>query len=335
MNRPDPDSPMVEVVQLARCYPGLVALDKISFTVNRGEIVGFLGPNGAGKTTTLRILAGYLAPTSGTARVAGLDVVRDSLLVRSKIGYLPENVALYPDMRVIEYLRFRGALKGVYGRALRVRLDQLMESCGLVDVQRKIIGFLSKGYRQRVGLADSLLNEPDLVILDEPTIGLDPNQIRMIRNLIRSLAPRHTVLLSSHILPEVETVCDRVMIINQGRIVASDTPANLTGLLKGNRCIRAEIHGPLDAVRAELALLPGVIRVEAGNLPDGWVRWVCESPKDMDIRPDIYRMVSRHPWGLRELGVERANLEDVFVQVTRNDAADDARDFRAAGGPSA
>lgn len=309
---------MIRVENLTRRFAGVTALDAISFEVRRGEIVGFLGPNGAGKTTTMRILTGYLAPTSGRVSVAGLDVLLDAVEVRRRIGYLPESIAIYPEMRVVEYLRYRGRLKGLYRRRLRARVEAVMADCGLVDVRRKLIGNLSKGYRQRVGLADSLLHEPDLVILDEPTIGLDPNQIRMIRNLIRSLAPRHTVLLSSHILPEVETVCDRVLIINRGRIVVSDTPGNLVGLLKGNVRVVAEVQGPPEAVRGELEMVPGILRVFHENL-DGWGRYLCECEKGRDVRPEVFRVAAAKGWALRELRAERQNLEDVFVAVTHED----------------
>lgn len=322
---------MIRVENLTRRFAGVTALDSISFEVRRGEIVGFLGPNGAGKTTTMRVLTGYLAPTSGRVSVAGLDVLLDSREVRQKIGYLPENVAIYPEMRIIEYLRYRGRLKGLHGRKLRSRIDDVVSSCGLGDVRRKVVGTLSKGYRQRVGLADSLLHEPEVVILDEPTIGLDPNQIRMVRNLVKGLAPRHTVLLSSHILPEVETVCERVLIINRGRIVASDTPGSLVGLLKGNMHVSVEIQGPTDTVKTELETIPGVVKVTY-MAHDVWGPYVCECAKGRDIRTEIFRAVAARGWVMRELRSERQNLEDVFVAMTAEDIQPSQAGNGAAGG---
>ncbi|MFM8364216.1 MAG: ABC transporter ATP-binding protein, partial [Verrucomicrobiota bacterium] len=218
---------MIKVENLVKKFGATTAVDGIDFEVGKGEIVGFLGPNGAGKSTTMRMLAGFLPPTSGRATVAGFDVFTESLRAREHIGYMPENVPLYPDMRVGEFLRYRAALKGVPGRRLNERIGDVLELCGLADVRKKIIGRLSKGYRQRVGLADAMVHEPDLLILDEPTIGLDPNQIRLVRDLIRNLRRHHTILLSTHILPEVEALCSRVIIINKGRIEALDTPQNL------------------------------------------------------------------------------------------------------------
>src|SRR5437899_7053222 len=221
------DGLMIEVTDLTKRYAGVTAVSDISFSVARGEIVGLLGPNGAGKSTTMRILACYLPATSGTVRVAGLDVFRQSDEVRRRIGYMPENNPLHYDMRVREYLKFRARLKGLGRKRCRERVDTVMQQCGLTDVSRRIIGQLSKGYRQRVGLADALVHEPELIILDEPTIGLDPNQIRSVRQLIKSLGHTHTVLISTHIVPEVEMTSGRVMILHQGRISAADTPANM------------------------------------------------------------------------------------------------------------
>ncbi len=223
---------MIKVESLTKRYGGFTAIDNISFEVGKGEIVGFLGPNGAGKSTTMRILSSFMPATSGRASIAGFDVFEKSLEARAHLGYLPENVPLYTDMRVTEYLNYRAALKGVRGRRLKERVGDVMELCSLTDVQNKIIGTLSKGYRQRVGLADALVHDPDLLILDEPTIGLDPNQIRQVRELIRNLGKHHTILISTHILPEVEMTCSRVIIINKGRIEASDTPKNLVDRIR-------------------------------------------------------------------------------------------------------
>src|SRR5690349_17941827 len=238
------DDLMIEVANLTKRYAGHTAVSNISFSVRRGEIVGLLGPNGAGKSTTMRILSCYLPASSGTVRVAGLDVFQHSNEVRRRIGYMPENNPLHFDMRVREYLKFRARLKGLGLKSSRARVDVVMEQCGLTDVARRIIGHLSKGYRQRVGLADALVHEPELIILDEPTIGLDPNQIRSVRQLIKGLAQAHTVLISTHILPEAEMTCNRMMILYEGKILAADTPENLQRLITGNSTVVAEIAAP-------------------------------------------------------------------------------------------
>ena len=248
---------MIEVSNLTKRYAGRTAVAGISFTVTRGEIVGLLGPNGAGKSTTMRILSCFMPATSGTAQVAGFDVFHQSDEVRRRIGYMPENNPLYPEMRVREYLKFRARLKGLGWRRSRERVTTVMEQCGLTDVSRRIIGQLSKGYKQRVGLADALVHEPELIILDEPTIGLDPHQIRAVRQLIKSLAQKHTVLISTHILPEVEMMCGRVLIMLDGKIVAADTLDNLQGLMAGDSQIIAEIAAPADQLREILAQMCG------------------------------------------------------------------------------
>ncbi|MFY8216337.1 MAG: ATP-binding cassette domain-containing protein, partial [Chthoniobacterales bacterium] len=258
----------------------------------------------------------YLPPTSGSAEIAGYDVFRDSLKARERIGYMPENVPLYNDMRVVEYLKYRASLKGVRGRRMKDRLVDVMDLCGLGDVSRKLIGTLSKGYRQRVGLADAMVHEPDLLILDEPTIGLDPNQIRQVRELIRNLGRHHTILLSTHILPEVEMTCGRVIIINQGRIVASDAPENLRARLHAAGPIRLEAKVP-DGIAADAALLavPDVMTV-TGHAEAEWQTFSITSVPDTDPRAAIFEMVSRSGWKVRELSRERVTLEDVFTEVT-------------------
>ncbi|MDD4872591.1 MAG: ATP-binding cassette domain-containing protein [Kiritimatiellae bacterium] len=306
---------MIKVENLTKRFGRTLAIDNLSFEVKRGEIVGFLGPNGAGKTTTMRVLSCFLPATGGKVTIGGFDVFSDSLEVRRRIGYLPENVPLYMDMRVNEYLGFRAVLKGLFGKKKRQRVSEVIEACGLTDVENSIIGRLSKGYRQRLGLADSLVHEPELLILDEPTIGLDPNQIRHIRNLIKSLAHQHTVLLSSHILPEVEMICERVLIINKGRIVASDTPGNLVGLMSGNPRTITEVMGPSDKVLQSLEKIPGVVKVTFESCGE-WSRYVCDCRKDMEIRSEIFKTVSANGWIMRELMTEKRNLEDVFVEVT-------------------
>src|SRR6478735_6600045 len=247
---------MIKVENLTKRYAGQTAIQDLNFEVSRGEIMGFLGPNGAGKTTTMRILAGFMPPTSGRASIAGFDVFEKSLKARAHLGYMPENVPLYSDMRVTEYLNYRAALKGVQHRRITERVGDVKELCGLKDVERKLIGTLSKGYRQRVGLADALVAEPDLLILDEPTIGLDPNQIRQVRELIRSLGKRHTILISSHILPEVEATCTRILILNKGRIEASDTPANLLQKLRTAGGLTLEAATGADDAQEWLAKVP-------------------------------------------------------------------------------
>src|SRR5882724_8114459 len=244
------DGLMIEVANLTKRYAGVTAVSNLSFSVARGEVVGLLGPNGAGKSTTMRILACYLPASSGTVRVAGLDVFRHSHEVRRRIGYMPENNPLHYDLRVREYLKFRARLKGLSRRASRQRADIVMEQCGLTDVSRKIIGHLSKGFRQRVGLADALVHEPELIILDEPTIGLDPHQVRSVRQLIKDLARHHTVLISTHILFEVEMTCNRVLIMHEGKILAADTTQNLQNIMSDGGQVIAEIAAPVAELRA-------------------------------------------------------------------------------------
>src|SRR5580692_1497342 len=253
---------MIEVSNLTKCYAGRTAVSDISFSVARGEIVGLLGPNGAGKSTTMRILSCFMPATSGTARVAGFDVFHQSDEVRRRIGYMPENNPLYLDMRVREYLKFRARLKGLGWRRSRERVNTVMEQCSLTGVSRRIIGQLSKGYRQRVGLADALVHEPDLIILDEPTIGLDPHQIRSVRQLIKSLAGKHTVLISTHILPEAEMMCNRMLIMYDGKVLASDTPENLQQRMASRSQIVAEIAAPPAELREIFSQMQGIESVD-------------------------------------------------------------------------
>ncbi|PYK31188.1 MAG: ABC transporter, partial [Verrucomicrobia bacterium] len=240
---------MIQVDNLTKRYIGHMAVDAISFQVERGEIVGLLGPNGAGKTTIMRVLACYMPATSGTARVAGYDVFTESDEVRRRIGYMPENNPLHRDMRVREYLKFRARLKGLNRVRSRERVDMVMEQCGLTDVSRKLIGYLSKGYQQRVGIADALVHQPELIILDEPTIGLDPHQIRAVRQMIKDLASKHTVLISTHILHEVEMTCSRVLILHEGRILAADTTDNLQKMMSDRDQVVAEIAAPMEDLK--------------------------------------------------------------------------------------
>jgi ABC-2 type transport system ATP-binding protein len=311
------DGLMIEVANLTKRYAGHSAISNISFTVKRGEIVGLLGPNGAGKSTTMRILACFLPATSGTVRVAGLDVFRQSDEVRRRIGYMPENNPLHHDMRVREYLRFRGRLKGVGWGKARQRVDTVMEQCGLTDVGGRIIGQLSKGYRQRVGLADALVNEPELIILDEPTIGLDPNQIRSVRRLIKELAGSHTVLISTHILPEAEMTCNRMVIMYDGRILAADSPENLQRLMSSKSQVIAEIAAPSAELEQCWADMPEVEEYDVSACEGEYFRCALTAKDGLDLRPRVFALAHQRGWPLRELTRSRHSLEDIYVQVTR------------------
>lgn len=310
---------MIEVSHLTKRYARHTAVSDISFEVQRGEIVGFLGPNGAGKTTTLRMLTGYLPPTSGTAKIAGKDIFRESLAARSKIGYMPENVPLYDDMRVKEYLKFRAQLKGLSGSHGRTRVSDVIETCGLKSVRRKMIKTLSKGYRQRVGLADALVHDPELLILDEPTNGLDPNQIRHIRGLIKRLAETHTVLISTHILHEVEMICNRVIIIDGGKIKATDTPTKLTEQMRSAGRIELELKTEFKSAQQALSSMDGVKKVIGEKLDDDWLQFTIWIDSGTDARERIANLASEKNWPLRSLFRHTAKLEDVFVELTRKD----------------
>jgi ABC-2 type transport system ATP-binding protein len=311
------DNAMIEVTNLTKRYAGRTAVAGISFTVARGEIVGLLGPNGAGKSTTMRILSCFMPATSGTVRVAGFDVFHQSDEVRRRIGYMPENNPLYPEMRVREYLKFRARLKGLNWRRSRERVGTVMEQCGLTEVSRRIIGQLSKGYKQRVGLADALVHEPELIILDEPTIGLDPHQIRAVRQLIKSLVQRHTVLISTHILPEAEMTCNRMLIMYDGKILAADTPDNLQRLMAGSSQIIAEIAAPADELREVWSQMPGIEQFDVAA-SEGEFQRCALTPRDgYDLRPAIFALALERGWIMRELTRSRHSLEDIYVQVTK------------------
>ena len=311
------DGLMIEVENLTKRYAGHTAVSGISFTVKRGEIVGLLGPNGAGKSTTMRVLSCFLPATSGTVRVAGLDVFSDSTEVRRRIGYMPENNPLHLEMRVREYLKFRARLKGLGIKRSRERVDTVMEQCSLTDVSKRIIGQLSKGYRQRVGLADALVHEPELIILDEPTIGLDPNQIRSVRTLIKSLANAHTVLISTHILPEAEMTCNRMLIMFEGKILAADTPDNLQRLMSGNGQVIAEIAAPLQDLCNCWAEMPEVEHYDVSPADGEFFRCALTPANEMDLRPHIFAVARDRGWYLRELTRNRHSLEDIYVKITR------------------
>ena len=310
---------MIQVSNLTKRYAGRTAVDDISFTVARGEIVGLLGPNGAGKSTTMRVLAGFMPACSGTVRVAGFDVFHDSEEARRRIGYMPENNPLYPEMRVREYLKFRARLKGLGWKKSRERVTTVMEQCGLTDVGRRVIGQLSKGYKQRVGLADALVHEPDLIILDEPTIGLDPQQIRSVRQLIKSLAGKHTVLISTHILPEAEMMCNRMLIMFDGRVLASDTPENLQRRMAGGSQVIAEIAAPAAALNAAWEEMPEVEQFDVAPGEGEFFRCALTPRDGCDLRPAIFARALRNHWPLRELTRSRHSLEDIYLQVTKPD----------------
>ncbi|HHT9110829.1 MAG TPA: ABC transporter ATP-binding protein [Candidatus Brocadiaceae bacterium] len=306
---------MIKVEHLSKRYAEVYAVNDISFEVHEGEILGLLGPNGAGKTTTMRILTCYMPATSGTATVAGYDVFRESLKVRKEIGYLPENVPLYPEMRVKEYLSFRAKLKKLPYRERKMKIAECIEKCRIADVQNQIIGTLSKGYRQRVGLADSLVHDPKILILDEPTIGLDPNQIRQVRQLIKELGEKHTILLSTHILPEVEMLCGRVIIVNKGKIVAMDTTSNLGSQFRGGDNIVLEIRGNGEKIKDALSNIKGVKKVVwQDNGPVS--NFAVEAEKGVDIRDDIFSSIVKNNGIIREMKRASITLEEIFHHIT-------------------
>jgi len=316
---------MITVNGLTKRYAHTTAVDQISFEVQRGQIVGFLGPNGAGKTTTMRMLTCFLTPTSGTATVAGFDILEQPLEVKKRIGYLPETPPVYPEMRIAEYLTFVGQLKGLSGSDLRTRVDYACERCAVADVRNKIIGKLSKGYRQRVGLAQAIIHNPDVLILDEPTAGLDPKQINETRDLIKSLAGDHTIILSTHILPEVSQTCEKVIIINKGKIVATDSVSNLQQRASSGESVLVEVagrNGSLDpaAVQRKLEQIAGVSRVIAKADGQKRVIFEVEAAKDRGVRGDVARAVVESGWDLNELRPAAMSLEEIFLQLTGSEA---------------
>jgi ABC-2 type transport system ATP-binding protein len=311
---------MIEVQRLTKTYGATRAIDEVSFTVDRGQVLGFLGPNGAGKTTTMRILAGFLPPTSGTARVAGLDVVTQSLAARRRIGYLPENVPLYPEMTVSDYLRFVGAIKRMPAGRARERLPIVLDQCGLETVARTIIRKLSKGFRQRLGLAQALLHDPEVLILDEPTVGLDPRQIIEVRELVKSLAGSRTVILSTHILPEVEQICDRVVILSRGKVIAEDTPQNLTARLRGSTTLRLVVRRAAENEVSAIRAIPGVRAVRFTGDRPGAVGFEVEAEPNAELAEPLARLALERGLGLLELAPVGMSLETVFVELTTREA---------------
>ncbi len=316
---------MIKVEGLTKRYARNVAVDHISFEVDKGQIVGFLGPNGAGKTTTMRMLTCFMQPTEGTAEVAGYDILAQPMEVKRRIGYLPENPPVYPELEVIEYLDFVGRIKGVPKANLKARVDEVMGRCAVYDVRNKEIGKLSKGYRQRVGLAQAILHNPDVLILDEPTSGLDPHQIIETRDLIKELAGDHTIILSTHILPEVEQTCERVVIIAKGKLVATDTVENLTSRLRGSETVSIEVMpangiGDLSAwageVRARLEQVSGVGNVLDAKLKQNAARFTVECTEGAHIRPELARAIVESGWQLNELHAAGLSLEEIFLELT-------------------
>ena len=312
---------MIKVEGLTKRYARTVAVDNISFEVEKGQIVGFLGPNGAGKTTTMRVLTCFLPPTEGKATVAGFDVLESPMEVKKRIGYLPETPPLYPEMEVVEYLTFVGKLKGIESRELRHKVDEVMRKCAVADVRNKLINKLSKGYRQRVGLGAAIIHNPDVLILDEPTSGLDPKQIIEIRELLRSLAGDHTIILSTHILSEVEHSCERVIIISQGKLVATDSVANLTNRLRGSEAVAVELEvregrpNPSE-VQQRLEQVSGVSRVVMKDSRNGCLAFEVESLQGRHVRSDLARTVVNAGWNLNEMRSVGLSLEDIFLQLT-------------------
>jgi ABC-2 type transport system ATP-binding protein len=319
---------MISAEHLTKRFGTCTAISDVSFTVERGEIVGFLGPNGAGKSTTMRILCGVFPPTTGRAVIAGYDVVADSLRARRVIGYFPERVSLYLDMTVRGYLRYVADMKGVDAKQQTADIDRALSDCGVSHMGHRLIGTLSKGYRQRVGIAQALVGQPRVLILDEPTAGLDPEQVAEMRRLIRDRRGESTVILSTHILPEVEATCDRVIIINQGRILAVDTPHNLNHRLRHTSQIYLEVLGPPPAVVDCVRRIPGVVHVElAPATPDGATALTVATEKDRDLRPELAACITAAQWGLRELRPVALSLEAIFLSlVTDHQRAGSSRD---------
>ncbi len=311
---------MIEVQHLTKRYGRLTAVEDVSFRVERGEILGFLGPNGAGKTTTMRILTGYMPATEGKAVVAGFDVFDQPIDAKRRTGYLPETPPLYPDMTVAEYLAFVARIKGVPSADRKQRISTVMERTRVVDVGDRLCARLSKGYKQRVGLAQALIHNPDVLILDEPTAGLDPKQIIETRELIKELAGDHTIILSTHILPEVSQTCQRVVIINKGRVVAEDTPDNLTARLRGSETMYLQIDAEGADASDALARVAGVRRVAEADRRDGVVAYEIDSETGRDVRRDLARTVIASGWGLLEMRPMRMSLEDVFLSLTTEEA---------------
>jgi ABC-2 type transport system ATP-binding protein len=314
---------MIEVENLTKRYGPTLAVSDVSFAAQKGEVLGFLGPNGAGKTTTMRVITGYLPPSEGRVRVAGYDVVEEALESKRRTGYLPETPPVYPDMTVAEYLAFVGRIKGVARRELKSRLDEITERCAISEVRHRQIGKLSKGYRQRVGLAQALIHNPEVLVLDEPTAGLDPKQIIETRQLIKGLAGLHTVILSTHILPEASKTCQRVVVINAGKIVAVGTPDELTHRLQGFETILLTVEGAAAEVTEKLQRVGGVSLVEAHDASEGRASYEVHAEKGKDVRAELARAVVESGWKLYELKTSGLSLEDIFLKLTTKDLSEE------------
>ena len=313
---------VIEVRDLTKFYGNFTAIEGVSFQVGKGEILGFLGPNGAGKTTTMRILTGFMPPTSGTATVAGHDVVDKSLEVRRVMGYLPETVPIYTDMTVSAYLRFMGTLRGMNPKQIRKRTGEVIDVCRLGDYRNSFIGKLSKGFRQRVGIAQAILHEPQVLVLDEPTIGIDPIQVVETRNLIKELGREHTIVLSTHILPEVSMLCRRVVIIHEGQIVAEDSPRNLAERLQGVERVQVEIRGPGPQINEAIRAIRGVMNVS--HSADGdHNAFVVEAKRGLDLRTTISKVVISNGWGLLTIQLLGMSLEEIFLKLTTDEELDE------------
>ena len=315
---------MIEVDNLSKRYGPTLAVSGVSFNVQKGEVLGFLGPNGAGKTTTMRVITGFFPPTSGKVRVGGHDVVEESLEAKRRTGYLPETPPIYPDMTVAEYLAFVARIKGVSRSALRSRLDEIVEKCAVGNVRNRQIGKLSKGYRQRVGLAQALIHNPDVLVLDEPTAGLDPKQIIETRELITGLAGQHTVILSTHILPEVSKTCQRVVVINAGQIVAQGTPHELMQRLQGFETVMVTVEGPAASIIEKFQRVGGVNWVEPRESHEGRVTLEVHSEKEKDVRAELARATVESGWKLYELKTSGLSLEEIFLKLTTKDLSEEA-----------
>jgi len=309
---------LIDVKNLTKNYGSFQAVKDVSFFIDKGEVVGFLGPNAAGKTTTMRILTCYMSATEGTVSVAGFDVFENSMSVKKRIGYLPEHPPLYHEMTVESYLTFVGKIKGLSGKDLKIKLDRVLERTSTLDVRKRLIAKISKGYKQRVGIAQALIHDPEVLVLDEPTVGLDPKQIIEVRELIKELGEDHTIILSTHILPEVSATCGRVIIINNGRIVAEDTPENLTRGTDGNENIEVTIEGPSKDVSSALKALSGIKNVESNGKGKSLV-YKIEIDKKSDARKSVAACVVNNGWGLIELKLVGRSLEDIFLQLTTDE----------------
>jgi ABC-2 type transport system ATP-binding protein len=322
---------LIEVNGVTKRFGRVTAVDEVSFEVRKGEILGFLGPNGAGKTTTMRILTCFIPPSEGRATVAGHDIFKEPLEVKRKIGYLPETPPLYPEMTVLDYLEFVARIKGLRGSNVRERVDKVIGTCAIDDVRDQLTGKLSKGYRQRVGLAQALVHDPEILILDEPTAGLDPKQIIETRNLIKSLAGQHTIILSTHILPEVSMTCERVVIVNKGRVVAEDTPDALTARLQGSQLLSVTVEGPSESVRDLVSTQEGVVRVDLQPGDGPACTHLIETAQGLDIRRQLARRIVESGYGLLELKQVGMSLEDIYLQLTTSEdtAAETAQAARS------